>query len=616
MPANVNDTDVTYFLVARDGTALAHESARSQLKKTEDASEKTAGAMKTHWESFRKHWLEVTASFYAAYKVIQQAWNMAEMAAQFEEQKRGLDSLAAQYGMTADQIIKATQKAVDGQLSMVEASQLASRAMLLSLNPKQIIDFIGYAERLTDVAGGEIPAAFEAMERAAATGRSKGLVQYGIVIDLNKALEEYARKHGIAKDRIDEHTAMQVRANAILEEAKKKTDQMGEAQMSVADKMNVLKATVKDIELWLGQIVIRAAAGATGAFQLLSGGLFGLMASIEKTMAIEEANAFIFSDPQKAAAMIQNAKNVYAETIKGQDELFKKASANFDIFMAKTGTLAAAMAQPKPPGGGGKTAAEKANPELTAFEEAEKANAHYLMSLEYQEAIRKAIDENHEAQKKADDEDIKRILAKNEEEAQISQAQYDAMRLIDDAYLEEKRQKEEKAAKAEMDLKSSVVNNAVTLLMMLGEKSKAAAVLGIAISTAVEMVRAWQTAIVASELAAASQLIPGDPTSLVRAEIAAAAMMTWGKANLALIAASGALRIGAAMAGGGEGGIGASSGGGYNPNSNIETTYARNQELKPSKTINVHIYGNVVDNDKFARDLIESIRKAEEDNVH
>lgn len=233
-------------------------------------------------EKIKQNWLGLSASVYAVQAALSKAWEYADVAAKFEEQQAGLNALTAQYGITADEITRSVQEVVDGQLSLVESSGLASRALLLGLNPDQVRQFVQYAERLTDVAGGEIPDAFEAMEKAAATGRSKGLVQYGIMVDLNKSLEDYAKKHGVVKDSIDQHTAMQVRANAILEASKEKTDALGAAQESTADKMNKLRATVADAQLIMGQFAIRGGAALIGTLQGISAAAWTVFAGVMK----------------------------------------------------------------------------------------------------------------------------------------------------------------------------------------------------------------------------------------------------------------------------------------------------------------------------------------------
>lgn len=172
----------------------------------------------------------------------------------------------------------------------------------------------------------------------------------------------------------------------------------------------------------------------------------------------------------------------------------------------------------------------------------------------------------------------------------------------------------EEAAAAERTIKQSTLDNTISLLMMLGTKHKAAAVLGIAIATVAEAIRAYQATITASTLAFASQLVPGDPTSIARAAAAAATVKAWGMANVALIGAIGAMRIAGTLAG--PGGVGAGAGKGYSPVSPIETLEERREEKEwRSQVINVHIYGNIVDHDAFARELVPAIQKAQSDGV-
>jgi hypothetical protein len=78
----------------------------------------------------------------------------------------------------------------------------------------------------------------------------------------------------------------------------------------------------------------------------------------------------------------------------------------------------------------------------------------------------------------------------------------------------------------------------------------------------------------------------------------------------------------AAIEGGGGGGektIGGGTGEGYTLSSPDEPQWQRqtaSTEPEPvSRTITVNVYGNVVDHDKFARELVPAIRKAEADGV-
>jgi hypothetical protein len=320
---------------------------------TQSKLKELAGATATLTSQIKSHWMGISAAVYASYASMQKAWNLAEMAAQFEEQQAGLQGLASQYGMTADAVTRMAKEAVQGQLSLVDSSKLASKALMLGFDPQHMVKFLTAAERLTDVAGGEIPEAFQAMEKAAVTGRSRGLVQYGLVVDLSKALEDYANKHGIAKDAIDAHTATQIRANVILEEAKRVTDRLGESEMSTADRMNVLRATVADLQLMLGQGLIRAGAGTVGIFQSISAASMAASTGIWKLLEAE-AQLRAWMNEKVGATSWAASWRKQADEYKANAQADWQASLGYagksqDMFstmFASTGDLAKAMARP------------------------------------------------------------------------------------------------------------------------------------------------------------------------------------------------------------------------------------------------------------------------------
>ncbi len=178
----------------------------------------------------------------------------------------------------------------------------------------------------------------------------------------------------------------------------------------------------------------------------------------------------------------------------------------------------------------------------------------------------------------------------------------------------------QKAGREEKAIRRDVLDNSIILLTTLGQESEAAAVLAIAISTAADMVRAYQATIAASTLAFASQLVPGDPTSLARATAAAAAVKAWGLVNVGLIGAVGALRIGQTLSGTGSEGVNYSYdyNAGYSSSSTTGSSASEESEETTSRAlvVNIHNYGYIgADPDSLARTLVPAIRKAERDGV-
>jgi hypothetical protein len=274
-----------YTLIKNAASSTANDIMRAEEAKNakiKSINEQQFGHQTSLVDKMKANWIAATVAIGAAMAVMYKAWNLAEKAAQFEEMEAGLEGLSSKFGMTAASVIEMAKAAVDGQLSMMEAGKLAAKAFALGLNPDQVKTFLVQAERLTDVMGGEIPEAFEAMERAAATGRSRGLVQYGINVDLKKSLEDYAKANDIAKESISTTTAMQIRSEAIMKAVAKVTDQLGEATESTADKMGKMRATLADTQLYMGQFVLRGAAAMIGVFQGIAAAAMAVAGGVMK----------------------------------------------------------------------------------------------------------------------------------------------------------------------------------------------------------------------------------------------------------------------------------------------------------------------------------------------
>lgn len=189
---------------------------------------------------------------------------------------------------------------------------------------------------------------------------------------------------------------------------------------------------------------------------------------------------------------------------------------------------------------------------------------------------------------------------------------------VEDAWRQYNVDQEVIANQAKVNMTATAMDAIAGLFFVLGQKHKAAMVLGIAISTAAEVIRAKQATLTASMLAYASQLVAGDPTSLARAEAARAATLAMGKITVAAIIAAGALRSASVLSSGGGAATsaGMAAGGGYKYAAPVAPAAAQKEEEKPrSQVINVHVYGNIVDHDAFARELVPAIQKAQEDNV-
>ena len=164
------------------------------------------------------------------------------------------------------------------------------------------------------------------------------------------------------------------------------------------------------------------------------------------------------------------------------------------------------------------------------------------------------------------------------------------------------------AEQTQMAQRKKTVSYLVNLMSVLGNESKAFALVAIAISTTMEAIIAYQAGVAAAVLASKNQLEIGDPyTAAARAAAAYAGVMAWTVANVALIAAAGVAR-GVSVAGGGTGGsFGASTG-----------TYAASPitgtpEEERRGNLTIIIEGDFIGDEAYIEMLAEKISEAVED---
>ncbi len=167
---------------------------------------------------------------------------------------------------------------------------------------------------------------------------------------------------------------------------------------------------------------------------------------------------------------------------------------------------------------------------------------------------------------------------------------------------------QQKGAQA-MAYRSIAMNTANALLTFSGGNAKAQFVIAKGVAVAMAIVQAHMAAIGAAAALA--------PIPIVGPALAAAAYAQWmtiGYINAGLIAATAIGQM--AMGGGGSTSAGSIGGGGAGialPESPAPAPAP--QETIISPTVQIHIYGNVVDQDKFARELVPAITKAIADGV-
>ena len=628
-----NSGDVSYTIAAQDVTDSAVNSAVSGMERLRNTSERMAARMKAHWKELQQHWIGVTAAIYASYKTVQAGWDLAEENARFEQSKAAFRSMAASMGQDADRLYRKLKETSAGLIDEKTLTEAANRAMSLGIPIEKIAELMEIARAKARDMGTDTTKAFN--DIVTGIGRASPLIldNLGITIKIGDANERMARTLNKTASALTEDEKKLAVLNATIEAGREALGRYDMTVLTNYERMQQLKATLEDTKLLLGQGVTRAALAAAGAFQWLASGALTVVSGFLKLMEIvKRSNALFTMDSGKKAAILAEAEAyrvAYEAAQNGAVDLAGKASEKIKAAFASVNDLTTATAKnigaastramvTDAGSAGGNDDTAKALAEELAMRQQFYADLNEAANI-YNRGVQDAAEE--ERQRNAET-----LQQEYERRVQFFQDVNEAHRIarqIDEAIetesLELRLQRQQQAASAETAIRSQVANNAVSLLMMLGTKNKEFALAGIAIATALEMIRAYQAAVTASTLAFASQLIPGDPTSLARAAAAAAATMSWGMVNVGLIAATGAMRAADAMS---NSTSAAAATAGYNPATPVETI--ANQSPAGADTKKVEVTINFVgggyligtDPNGFARELAPYINKAIEDGVH
>jgi hypothetical protein len=207
------------------------------------------------------HWMGMAAAIVGIPLSISAAWNMADMAAKFQEQTTLLDRLAAAWGTTAGNIVSSIQNASKGLISLRVATQDAGMALQKGLvTPDMLTQLASAAFTLSKFAQQDTAEVFTNLVNAVSSGRARAMNKLAGLTDLHTQFTD-AQVAGMSK-------IQQAQATYAMVMGKVKTiqDQVADSGDSVADKMARMKVAVEDLQLTLGGGLIKAGAAVVSIF--------------------------------------------------------------------------------------------------------------------------------------------------------------------------------------------------------------------------------------------------------------------------------------------------------------------------------------------------------------
>jgi hypothetical protein len=254
------------------------QDSQEAFRKTETAGTGAADRVKAAWASAKAAFLGVIAAIMA----VREAWNMANMAAQARQEKQAFASLAASYGTNSKKILASLKEVSGGTVDTMTLIRSAGTAMMMGIAPDDVIKLMEVARATAKMTGQSTVKAFEDVTLAVGRQSKMILDNLGIILDVEKANEAYAKSIGKTVGQLNDLDRKQAFMNATLKAGKELTEKLGNQNDTAADKFERFTATIQNMKVAIGDGLIRVFYFLEGGFTAVAAGALALSGGIFK----------------------------------------------------------------------------------------------------------------------------------------------------------------------------------------------------------------------------------------------------------------------------------------------------------------------------------------------
>ena len=197
------------------------------------------------------------ATVTAAYKAFGFAIDSVSAAGKLEGVSAGFDNLSKQAGFSSN-AFKKFDNALDGTVSKLDVMKQANNAMLLGIvdSEEQMSEMFDIAQRLAKGLGQDATFGIESMITGLGRQSKLMLDNLGIMVDVNKANENYAETLGKQAKNLTDSERKQAFINEALRQGKNLVKGMGDEVLTTADKINKMTATFDNLQATFGEAVV------------------------------------------------------------------------------------------------------------------------------------------------------------------------------------------------------------------------------------------------------------------------------------------------------------------------------------------------------------------------
>lgn len=256
--------------------------SQESFQKAEQAGTAAAGRVRSAWDSVSASFMTIIGGIFA----MKEAWDLANMAAQAEQERVAFANMAASYGANGDIILAKLKEVSDGTIDTMTMIRNAGTAMMMGIAPDDIVGLLEIAKATARQTGQTTVQAFEDISLAVGRQSKMILDNLGIILDVEKANQEYAKALGKTSQALTDTERKQAFMVATMKAGKELMARLGEQSDTTADKFQRFTAKLEDAKIKLGAGLVQTfflfegVLNATAAAALyVSGGIFKVIES-------------------------------------------------------------------------------------------------------------------------------------------------------------------------------------------------------------------------------------------------------------------------------------------------------------------------------------------------
>lgn len=184
----------------------------------------------------------------AAYLAVKSTLDLTFEAEKIKQVTTQFDKLASSAGIAGEELKTALNKAADGLVDDTDLLEIANRAIIeMGESASALPQTMELARKATSAFGGELTRNFEAINHAIATGQTRALKNFGIVVDSDLAYRKYAESIGVASNSLSQAGKQQAILNEVLEKGNTQFKDVNPNLSEATNGWQRLKVTVGQI---------------------------------------------------------------------------------------------------------------------------------------------------------------------------------------------------------------------------------------------------------------------------------------------------------------------------------------------------------------------------------